>query len=360
VVLGAVVASLFVQMPYYTLSPGKVWPTEELISVEGAETFDQTDGEVSFTTVSLKHASALEALVGWADPSVEVVDEDLILGGQSEDENREVNQQMMMSSQQVASAVALEELGYDVVTGTGATIDEVSEGLPADGLVEEGETIVAIDGQDVQLWEDVVRLVSVHAPGESVALTVEGADGGTREVTAPLVSRCEALQRDIERAQEEKKEPPESQECTDELAASPVFGVIGTTRGLDLAFPIDVTIDAGDVGGPSAGLAFTLGVLDVLTPGELTGGSKVATTGTMALDGTVGPVGGVRQKTAAARGAGVELFLVPTAEYEEAAAHAGDMKVVAVDTLDEALAELDELGGNALALGRPGEAQPPS
>jgi PDZ domain-containing protein len=266
----------------------------------------------------------------------------------------------MMTSQQVATAVALEELGYDVVTGTGATIDAVSEGLPADGLVAEDETIVAIDGQEVELWEDVVRLVSAHAPGDTVALTVEGADGATREVAAPLVSRCDALEIDIAQAKEENGEPPEQQQCTEELAASPVFGVIGTTRDLDLQFPVDVTIDAGDVGGPSAGLAFTLGVLDVLTAGDLTGGTKVATTGTMSLDGTVGPVGGVRQKTAAARGAGVELFLVPSAEYEEAAANAGDMQVVAVDTLDEALAELDKAGGNALDLGRPGEAMPPS
>jgi len=355
VLVGVFVASLFVPVAYFTLSPGKVWPTEDLISVDGTKAYDD-GGDVGFTTVSLKRATAFEALLGWMDPSVDVVDEDLILGGQSEQQNREANQEMMMTSQQVATAVALEQLGYDVLSGSGATVEDVSKGLPADGQIGKGDTIVAVDGQDVELWEDVVRLISAHQPGDTIKLKVEAKDGSTREVTTELASRCDPTYlQDIadeeSKAKGEKVDPPE---CTDEARQSPIFGVAGVTRDLQLDFPVDVTIDAGDVGGPSAGLAFTLGVLDVLTPGDLTGGVKVATTGTMALDGTVGAVGGVAQKTVAARRSGVEVFIVPTDEADEARPHAGDMKIVPVDDLDQALAELDALGGNALALGTPG------
>ena len=127
-----------------------------------------------------------------------------------------------------------------------------------------------------------------------------------------------------------------------------IIGIAPEDRISDFDFPIDVTIDSGNVGGPSAGLAFTLAVLDVLTPGELTGGHRVAVTGTMSLDGTVGPVGGGAQKAIAVRDAGYEVFLVPSDELEEVREAVGDdVEVIAVDTLDEALAALDSLGGNA-------------
>ncbi len=125
---------------------------------------------------------------------------------------------------------------------------------------------------------------------------------------------------------------------------------------VDVDFPLDITIDTGDVGGPSAGLAFALAIIDDLTPGDLTGGADVAVTGTIAGDGTVGEVGGTGQKAAAARGAGASLFLVPTADYQDALDHAGDdLEVVAVDSLDEALAALRDIGGTAEDLPPAGE-----
>jgi PDZ domain-containing protein len=111
-----------------------------------------------------------------------------------------------------------------------------------------------------------------------------------------------------------------------------------------------VQIDSGAVGGPSAGLAFTLGVIDVLTPESLTGGQRIATTGTMDSSGTVGPVGGVQQKTVAVRRAGATLFLVPSNEYDEAKKYAGDMRVERVDTLDDALEVLASVGGGTDAV----------
>src|SRR5207249_3909047 len=118
--------------------------------------------------------------------------------------------------------------------------------------------------------------------------------------------------------------------------------------------PYTVSIDSGAVGGPSAGLAFTLELIDSLTPGELTGGRKVAVTGTIESDGTVGPVGGVMQKTAAVRSAGAKYFLVPPDEFDAAKAHAGhNLQVIKVETLEQALDALVSIGGDVTALGPP-------
>ena len=113
-------------------------------------------------------------------------------------------------------------------------------------------------------------------------------------------------------------------------------------------FPIDVKIDTQKVGGPSAGLAFTLAIIDDLTPGDLTGGRRVAVTGTINPDGTVGPVGGVEQKAITARHNDVSMMIVPKQELKDARAGAGNLKVVGVDTIDDALAALQTAGGAAV------------
>jgi PDZ domain-containing protein len=123
---------------------------------------------------------------------------------------------------------------------------------------------------------------------------------------------------------------------------------IGVFSAPEYDFPVDVQIDTGDVGGPSAGLAFTLTILDELSPGDLTGGDEIAVTGTIESDGTVGPIGGVAQKAVAARRAGARLFIVPRAEAAVARSHADGMRVAAVRDLDDALAALERSGGEPL------------
>jgi PDZ domain-containing protein len=137
---------------------------------------------------------------------------------------------------------------------------------------------------------------------------------------------------------------------------TPLLGITQQTWKQEFHFPFGVDIDSGQIGGPSAGLAFTLAVLDVLTPGELTGGQRIAATGTIDPDGKIGPVGGVAQKTVAVKRSGATLFLVPSEEYGQAKARAGNgLRVEKVDTLDDALKVLSSLhGSNALALGSPG------
>jgi PDZ domain-containing protein len=200
---------------------------------------------------------------------------------------------------------------------------------------------VAVDGSPIEGTEALRDLLQVGGPGASHTVTVERPPGSPTRVEVEVATI--AAPDDPSRA---------------------VIGIITEPRIIDLVLPTDadgrewdVAIDSGDVGGPSAGLAFTLSILDVLTPGELTGGRRVAVTGTIELDGTVGPVGGGLQKSLAVRNAGYEAFLVPSDEYPAVEAAIGeDVRVIAVDTLQEALDALDSLGGNVASLEPAGSA----
>jgi PDZ domain-containing protein len=330
---GILLGAAVVQLPYYALEPGLVRPTSDLISVDGVEVPPAAEGSIAYTTVRLKQMTLFEMLGGWVDPDVAVFPRDQLLGNQSERENRVANLELMDQSKEVATEVALRELGYPVtVRATGFVIAATDSAFPAaDEALDQGDVIVGVDGERIDERDDLSSLIGKHAPGETVDLAVEPAGGGPeREVSIVL-----------------------SPDPDDPSRA--IIGVRVQARDLDYAFPFDVTIDSGTVGGNSAGLAFTLGIIDLLTEGELTGGHDVAVTGTMEQDGTVGEVGGVGQKIAAARKAGIEAFLAPSAEYDEAVAHSGDVDVYRVDTLDQALAALAELGGNGLALPEPTE-----
>lgn len=321
----AVGAGLLVDTPYATLSPGQARATAELVSVEGAPTFP-VDGEIFFLTVGVDgDVSLLEATAGWVDPDIEVLPREAVFGpGITPQQNEELNAVAMVGSKQVAVVVALTRLGIPLdPTGTGALVLGVEPGTPAEGVLAVGDTIVAVDGRPVELFGDLTPTVSTRAPGDVVTLDVEAADGTVRQVTLTLAAR------------------------PDDPAAG-FLGVGGDTRAFDPGLPFRVDIDSGQVGGPSAGLAFTLAVLDVLTDGDLTGGRDVAVTGTIDERGTVGAVGGVAQKAAAAADAGAEVLLVPTAELDDARAHDNGMEVHAVATLEEALAVLVEVGGDPL------------
>jgi Lon-like protease len=330
VMIGAIVVlCASITVPYYALTPGSARPTEPLVSVEGAETFP-SNGEVLFTTVHVEHLN----LVAWARDRVgllpdswNVLTEEEYLGPNTESENDQINANLMTNSKDVASYVALEHLGYDVsISGTGAVVVQIVDGMPAADVLEVGDTIVAIDGEPVELTEQVAEMVGGRAPGDTISLNIETTDDETEEVSVTLAAR-------------------------DDDPDAGFLGVATTTRELEFNLPIDVEIDSGNVGGPSAGLAFTLAILDTMTPGDLTGGDDVAVTGTMSPDGSVGAVGGVAQKVVAAADEGAEVFLVPASELEQAAAGApDDIRVEPVDDLDDALAILDQLGGNALAL----------
>jgi PDZ domain-containing protein len=325
VLVAALAGASIVEIPYVTLSPGSARTTTPLVTVDGAPTFP-TEGEILFLTVAVdSEVTVLDAATGWVDGETEVLPQEAVFGrGVSDEANREANAAAMVGSKQVAAVVALTRLGYELhPSGTGAVVLQVEDGTPAATVLEVTDTIVGVDGMPVRMPADLSTTISARAPGDAVTLTVEDEAGQSRDETVALAAR------------------PDD-------AAAGFLGVVTEPRDYDPGLPFTVDVDSGQVGGPSAGLAFTLAILDVLTEGELTGGHHVAVTGTIAEDGTVGPVGGVVQKAAAAADAGADLLLVPTAELEAAEANDHGMEIVAVATLEDALRALEAHGGDPL------------
>ncbi len=330
--LGVIGASVL-PVPYYALRPGDARPLAGLVSVEGADEFP-TDSPVAFTTVKVGRTTLMEALVGWFDDDVDVVPAEVIEGDRTEEETDRYNQQLMDDSKLIATTVAMERLGYDIPVRTeGVLVEGVVPDQPADGLLERGDVILAVDDEPIDVPGEVRSLLQAGGPGATHVLSVE------REVGAPPV--------EVELTTAAAPDDP----------GRAVVGIIPRERIVDIELPFEVDVESDDVKGPSAGLAFTLAILDHLSPGELTGGKDVAVTGTMDLEGNVGPVGGAVQKAVAVRDDGFDAFLVPPAEFDEVEARIGDdVEVVAVDSLDEALAALATLGGDIEALDEVGPA----
>jgi PDZ domain-containing protein len=326
--VSTVAGSAFMPVPYVAVKPGSARPVTELVRVEGAPSYPPKES-IAFTTVNIGDTTLLEAFAGWLDDEVDVLPEERVRGDRSPEESRRYNAQLMDTSKLVAITVALRTLGHQVtIHTTGTIVREILDGSPAARALEIDDVIVAVDGQPVDEPEEVGALLQTGGPGAAHTLTVERPAGSGNLVEVPITSTA-----------------------SPDDPARAVIGIVPEDRIVDFDFPIEVSIDSGNVGGPSAGLAFTLAVLDVLTPGELTGGHRVAATGTMSLSGLVGPVGGGVQKAITVRDAGYEVFLVPSDELAEVRAAVGDdLEVIAVDTLTQALEALGSLGGNAGSL----------
>ncbi len=317
------------------LKPGSARTTSSRVAIENLEVFDP-DGEILFTTVAIDdQVSVWEWVESEVDDDIELRTRESVFGTRTSSEQRERNLEMMQVSKDSAVVAALEKLGVDVVDESGIGFATVVEGGPVDGLFEVGEVIIAIDDTPISTFESLRSFLDAVDPGDPAVITLEHSETLVR--------------RDVEIV---------FGEHPDGIPG----GFIGigdvVVRASDIDLPFDVTIDSGSIGGPSAGLAFTLTLLDLLTDGELTGGHTVAVTGTISPAGVVGNVGGVGQKSAAAQEAGADLFIVPIESAEVAREHAGGMPIVGVATLDEALDALAELGGETteLALELPDEA----
>jgi Lon-like protease len=337
---GGLAGALFIPTPYYLLQPGSVRPAEQRIEVDGAPSFDH-EGEVLFTTVFIDRASLATLIRGAIDDAVVVRTEDEVYGGQGRRESQQVNQQRMDLSKLIATKVALDHLGYPAAfTARGARVLALSEGGRAGELLRPGDVIVAVAGRPVRLPSDIGEVIGVLGPG--VPVTVEAkrparpALGAGHQATDAL-DRAETVLGDVVLTES----PDEPGRAVLGVAVDPV------DPGIDS--PVRVEIDSGDVTGPSAGLAWALAVVDRLTPGSLTEGRDVAVTGEILPDGSVGAVGGITQKVAAVKRAGVRLFLYPagTPEAEQAAMRrlAGDdLELRPVASLDEAVRVLDPDG----------------
>jgi Lon-like protease len=237
--------------------------------------------------------------------------------GVSQSQNQQVELQEMARSQQIAAAVALRQLGYKVgISATGALIIAIGPGTPAEGKLVPGDVIVSVDGHRVETPNQARQLLRHRNPGDTVSLGVRNR-AGLRTVTVKTIA-----------------DPADH--------SRPIVGVL-LEQAAHIQLPFDVAIDTGNIGGPSAGLAFALEVMEKLGR-HVDRGYKVAATGEIFLDGAVGPIGGVEQKTFGARQSGVDILLVPAGDNARVAReYAGRIRVIPVETFRQALHALATL-----------------
>ncbi|HET9631074.1 MAG TPA: PDZ domain-containing protein [Terrabacter sp.] len=315
--LVVVVVGSLVHLPYAVMSPG---PTENtlgasgdggkpIISVSGLPTYP-TDGALRFTTVRVEGGPGYpvdvwDVLRAWIDPAREVLPVDEVFDPQvTKEQVAEENAIQMEGSQEEATAVALRALGKKVPTHV--AIAGITDGSKAKGLLAVGDRLQRIGDENVTDTQQVRDVLQRTKPGQPVTVTVTR-QGKERTVQVPTITG---------------------------QGGRTALGVI---LGLTHDFPAKVTIDAGAIGGPSAGLMFSLGIYDKLTPGALAGGNQIAGTGTIDDAGNVGPIGGIRQKLAGARADGAQYFLAPARNCDEVVGHVPDgLTVVKVGTFAEA------------------------
>ena len=319
-----------VKLPLLILSPGPTYNTigevdgQPMIVISGTTTYP-TEGALDMTTVSERGGASGgvylgEALVGWVAPAGTVVPRESVYGPEVEGEDlTERNDQLFATSQSDAIAAAMGELG--IATEQRVVVTRVSGGSPADGIVEAGDEIVAVNGEPVTEPAEVGDAVRAGEVGDTVTLTVlrsESPGAQPEELTLEVVTEAN----------------PDLAAEDPGAAPVPYLGIlVGVTY--EAPFPIDFTLE--DVGGPSAGMMFSLAIVDMLTPGPLTGGGHVAGTGTIDPEGTVGPIGGIAQKLKGAQRSGASLFLAPRDNCSDVVGNEpSGLTVVPVATLAEA------------------------
>jgi PDZ domain-containing protein len=298
----------------FIFTPHEAKPLGERVQVEDAE--PREDGGVYYVDVFVRRTTRLEDIFPFLRPegSTVVPEEAILPSGTSQEERDRETAAQMTRSELVASAVALRELGYDIVaTPEGALVIDVASDAPAAAQVDSGDVIVAVDGTPVRTPDELRREVGRRKPGERVELTLRR-DEETLTVTVRTVPSPVDPSR-------------------------PIVGV-SVDQEAEIRVPVDVDIDLGSVGGPSAGLPFALEIADQLGR-DVTHGCRIAATGELALDGTVLSVGGLQQKTIGARQADVDVFVVPAGENAaEARRHADGLEVVPVESFQQALQQL--------------------
>jgi Lon-like protease len=302
----------------FLLLPDKARPVAPLVEVRGGK--DPTGpGQIYFDAIVIRRAKLFEKLFPWLHRDATLVPEEQINPpGVNDTQRLKEDLREMARSQDIAAAVALKYLGYKVVEKpTGALITDVLAGSPAERAgLEPTDVIVAADGHPVLKSTDLRPLISRRRPGQSVRLSVRS-PRGLREFRVRTVA-------DPHRA------------------GRPVIGVL-VVQAAQVKLPFPVKIDAGSIGGPSAGLAFALDVVRELD-GDITHGHRVAATGEINLDGSVTPIGGVKQKIFGARQADVDVFLVPAGDNAQVARkYAGGVRVIPVESFRQALHALATL-----------------
>ena len=311
-------AMFLLPVKYAVLHPGPVLNTlgrshgKPLIAITGHATYP-TSGTLDLTTVSVnggpdRRVTLLQVLGGWLDKSAAVVpQEEIFPPGQTQKQSDDENQAEMTTSQESATAAALSTLKIPVPTAL--AVAGMDANSPAKGVLKDADVIVAVNA--------LRAVLQTVKPGDQAKVTVRRAG--------------------------------KDQTLTTRTGASPDDGhtVLGVYINASFDFPFSVKIQIDDIGGPSAGMMFALGIIDTLTPGDLTGGKPIAGTGTIDADGTVGPIGGIRQKLVGARRAGARYFIAPADNCDEVRGHIPDgLRVVRTSTLTQSRDEVTAIAAN--------------
>lgn len=318
-------AAYIIPTPYVTMRPGPAFDTlgkfdnQQMFTFgKGVKTYPTT-GSLDFTTVSVTRAdtdlSLADAVRAYFDRDVAVVPKSLVYpDDQSAKQSSAQSAAQLDGSKDSSRVAALRAAGYEVPGRP--EVAQVTDGGAAAGSLEVGDIISTIDGAAVTSSAAAVAAIGAKKPGDSVSLTVER-DG--KERTFDIVTRPDA--------------------------DNPAVPRLGIALGTKYTYPIEINNNVGrEIGGPSAGTMFALAIYDKLTPGELTGGKKIAGTGEITADGVVGPIGGVRQKMRGAADAGASIFLVPAANCSEATDGDDDgLTLVKITKLDDAISSLEAL-----------------
>ncbi|MEV0976051.1 PDZ domain-containing protein [Streptomyces sp. NPDC049915] len=336
-------AGVLINVPYSEMSPGPTVNTlgdhdgEPVLQISGRKTYP-TDGHLNMTTVRVTSAdyrmNLVEAVYGWLAHDMKIVPHDTLYpDGKTEEQSSQENAEEFSQSQESAKVAALKELHVPVQSWV--IVSTVVKGSPAEGRLHAGDVIKAVDGTAVKQPADVAKLVTEHKPGEKVVFRIVPA----KEQAA---------------AEKEHRTATAAKDVTITTATSDDQGrkraIVGISAGTDHTFPFTIDIKLADVGGPSAGLMFALGIYDKLTPGALTGGRFVAGTGTIDDDGKVGPIGGIEMKTVGARNKGAQYFLTPADNCASAAKETPEgLTLVKVKTIGDALDALKDIGSGRTA-----------
>ena len=310
----------FVKTDYYFMSPGP--PYQWDIEYGNIENYE-FDGNLFQLTVRRDEANALIYAWSYLDNSVDLYPREVILPkGVTPEELSQISIQNMKTSENVAIAVALTYIGYDIGSkGDGVSVVGILDDSPVKDKLLKGDVLNSINGEEISSATEFIATLRRYQIGDFVTIGLErDFDGETKniEVETKLIEHIE-------------------------YEGEPMVGFLATTINERFDFPFEVDIKTGNVGGPSAGLMMALNVYNNLIPEDITNSLVVAGTGTIEIDGSVGPVGGIKQKVIAANRAGAKLILVPTANFEEAIPMASESTaIVAIDSFEEALKVISE------------------
>ncbi|MGW6022602.1 YlbL family protein [Streptomyces sp. NPDC055099] len=327
-------AGVLIKVPYSEMSPGPTVNTlgdhggEPVLQISGHKTYPTT-GHLNMTTVRVTSAdynmNIAEAVYGWmAHDNIVVPHDTLYPDGKTEQQSSQENAEEFSQSQESAKVAALREL--DIPVKSQVVVSTVFKNSPAEGKLHAGDVIKKVDGKPVKEMTDVAELVTKHKPGQDVVFSlVPVKEAAAAEKAGKEPTRTEDVKITTEKAKDGR-------------------AIVGIQAGTDHTFPFTIDIKLADVGGPSAGLMFALGIVDKLTPDDLTGGNFVAGTGTIEDNGKVGPIGGIGMKTVGARAKGAEYFLTPKENCATAAKDVPDgLTLVKVDTIDDAVDSLEAI-----------------